>query len=247
MTTTLSDPRQHRHVVDVDGDRITYGCGCVNEVSKPYGVLRSLSKCRHHKQAYRDPATLDGAYYAELGLLKGGQLVETAHVTELTEALGPIPSATTHPNALEIGGGVSPYVRHLMACGWAYHGIEPSRWAAEFVRDNCGVVVYDGRLEDIDATDHPGDYGLILAAHCLEHMDDAPRAIRRCARLLAPGGELWVVVPDDSDPLNPDHTFFFDVSTLRTCLEAVGLVVERMAIRKYVPRENFLYAKARKP
>jgi hypothetical protein len=54
-------------------------------------------------------------------------------------------------------------------------------------------------------------------------------------------------VPDDSDPVNPDHLWHFDERTLRGCVEAAGLVVERLVVRKYIERENFLYVRARKP
>ena len=71
--------------------------------------------------------------------------------------------------------------------------------------------------------------------------------IRKMAAYLDHGGELWIIVPDDSDPVNPDHLWFFTEATLRSTIEAAGLEVVRMAKRKYIERENFIYCRARKP
>ncbi len=222
-------------------------CGCQNEVHTASGVLRSISKCSRHQP--RDPATLDQAYYTELGLLTAdGRPAETQHVAELEEALGALPEAETPAlMALEIGCGASPYVRAILEAGYFYIGLEPSLWAADWMRETYSTVTLHCRSEDIGSTLFEGQFTLILAAHCLEHMADAPAAIGRCADWLVPGGELWIVVPDDSDPCNPDHLWYFREDTLRACIEAAGLVVERLVMRKHVKHENFLYARARKP
>ena len=66
------------------------------------------------------------------------------------------------------------------------------------------------------------------------------------ANMLVPGGYLWLLVPDDTDSVNPDHAWFFDQTTLRTAVERTGLVVDRIVSRKIVEREKFLYLRARK-
>ena len=110
------------------------------------------------------------------------------------------------------------------------------------------INLWTGDLEGLPETLFPpGCYALILAAHVLEHLDDAPAAAAKCARLLAPGGELWVVVPDDSDPCNPDHVWMGGPDAWRACVEAAGLAVERVAVRRYIQREQFVYIRARKP
>lgn len=228
---------------------MTHKCGCTVEVHAPSGVLRSVVKCPHHRAMMRDPATLDAAYYAELGVVDAdGRPRETAHVAELVEALGELPPAPD-PDALalEIGCGASPYVGAIRRAGWGYIGADGSPWAARWMRDTHGAVVYPAVFEELAAVLAPGGFGLILAAHVLEHLEDAPGAIRRAAGLLAPGGEMWVVVPDDSDLGNPDHLWFHRPETLRACALAAGLEVVREATRRYVAHENFLYLSARRP
>jgi SAM-dependent methyltransferase len=227
-------------------DPIRYPCGCLNEVHAPSGVLRSASKCDKHRARQRRPSDLGLAYYEELKCIVDGIPTCALHLRQLREALGDFPRARRFNRiALEVGCGASMYAPGLLRAGYEYVGLDPSGWAGFWTANAFDVDTIKGSLET--ATLSAGEYDLILAAHCIEHMEDAPGAIVRCAELLESGGELWVVVPDDSDPINVDHLFFFTPTTLRSCLESAGLVVERMAVRKYVPQERFLYARARKP
>jgi SAM-dependent methyltransferase len=227
------------------GPPLIHPCGCSDAIDPLSGVRRSTGKCNEHLRHRRDPKTLDAAYYARHGLVgPGGEEIPTPHADELREALGPLPRPTGNDVAFEVGCGPSPYVRAIRAAGWRYHAVEPSGWAVEWMKVHPHAIPFWGDFDDIPER---ATFGLILAAHVLEHLPDAPAAIAKCARLLAPGGELWVVVPDDSDPLNPDHLWMFTPATLKACLEDAGLTFDRMAVRKHVPHEHFIYAVARKP
>jgi SAM-dependent methyltransferase len=239
----MPDPRQHHYVRRVVGDRIVYRCRCVTEIAPPFGALRSVSKCRRHAARQRDPATLDEAYYRELGALDAD--APQRYVAELTEALGEIPEAwDVWRRALEVGCGISPYFSAIRARGWLYNGLDPCRWAANWMGLNRAAAVRSRTLDDHDLGD---SFGFILAAHSIEHMADAPNAIQKCADLLIPRGELWIVIPDDSDPLNSDHLWFFSPDSLRACVEAAGLSVKRFAVHQRVPHEKFIYVRAIKP
>ncbi len=215
-------------------------CACRAEIDSASGVLRSVAKCSKHAVMRRDPATLDEAYYRELGALDPAN--PPPHVEELTEALGPLPRVWPRKEALEIGAGASHYVKAIRRAGFCYTAIDPSEWAVGWLCDTYNANALWGTIEDVE-----GQFDLILAAHVLEHLEDAPAGIVRCAELLAPGGELWVIVPDDSDLCNPDHLYFFDQNTLRRCIERAGLTVLKMAMRRRVERENFIYCRAQKP
>ncbi len=221
-----------------------YPCGCVNTVHEPSDILHSVSKCAFHLSHARDPASLDEAYYTELAQLDGGEFVNSRHVEELLEALGPLPTPNGSDDALEIGCGVSPYVPAIEEAGWFYLGLDSSPWAAGWTGDYWNVLTRAWSFEEL-----PRDYrfGFVLCCHALEHMCDAPAALRKMADVLVSGGHLWILVPDDSDPVNPDHIWFFTESTLRAAVERTGLVVDRLVSRKIVPREQFIYLRARKP
>jgi SAM-dependent methyltransferase len=224
----------------------THPCGCTNAPDPASGVLRSVSKCRTHRAQARDPATLDARYYAELGVLDAaGRLRATAHVAELVEALGELPKPKPWGAALEVGCGASPYVGAIRAAGWTYYGLDASPFAARWTARFWAATTLAMDLGEYEAVSVV-EFGLILCAHAFEHMADAPGAIRKCAGMLGPGGELWVVVPDDSDPINPDHLWMFDRETLGSCLESAGLQIVKISIRRYVKHESFIYARARK-
>ena len=219
-------------------------CGCRVAADPASGVLRSARKCRIHAAARRDPATLDESYYRDLGLFAGGQFQESAHKAELFEALGPFPEpARPGAAALEVGCGLSPYASTLARL-YDYHAIDASASAVGWMRRHR-VGTFAATSLEVFA---PGrDFALVLAAHVLEHVDDAPGAVARLAGWLEPGGELWAVVPDDSDLMNPDHLWFFTEATLRACVERSGLSVLRCVSFRRVKHEDFIYLKAARP
>lgn len=237
------DPRQHLHARSVDGNRISYVCGCVNEVHDS-GALRCVSKCPDHARERLPVETLGRTYFEAIGVIVEGVPQCRHYLGELREALGNFPSGFDHELALEIGPGCSMYAPGILASEYRYEAVEPCPWAAAWTSSTFDARVYVQRFEEFEG--RHGVYDLIIASHSLEHMDDAPGMIRKCASLLSRFGELWIVIPDDSDPLNPDHTWYFNEASLRRCLADAGLAVEGFAIRKYIEREQFIYVKAYK-
>lgn len=233
----------HRHVVTVDGRHLAYVCGCVNEVDPECGALRSVSKCDDHLRERSEAAELGEAYYRSNGALDRD--APARYSAELTEALGAVPSPRwPHLEALEIGCGASPYAMALQRAGWSYRGLDTSAWARRWLKARYGVCTV---AADFEAWEPDCQPGLILAAHVFEHMVDAPAAIRKCAEILAPGGEMWLIVPNDDDPLNPDHLWTFDEQSLRTVVTAAGLRAVTLSTFQRIERERFLYLRAIKP
>ena len=68
-----------------------------------------------------------------------------------------------------------------------------------------------------------GTYDFVYSSHCLEHMKDIPLALKHWARVLKPGGVLYITVPDWTlyehehwpSRFNADHKASFSVSALR--------------------------------
>lgn len=224
---------------------IIYKCGCQNERHEPTGALQCVSKCARHTRASQAPEGLGEAYYTELGLLKGGVLQPTNHVAELVDALGPFPETDREGLALEIGCGVSPYVGAIKDAGWVYMGLDASLWAVEWTCNQWDVGMIHGTWEQANLKQLK--FGLIFSAHALEHMADAPAALQKMADALEPGGQLWLVVPDDSDPVNPDHIWFWSFESLTNAIKQAGLVVDLMTSRRIIERESFIYVRAIKP
>lgn len=210
-------------------------CSCQNAVHSPTGAIRAVSKCEPHRRAYRDPTTLDERYFVENAAFGG------THLPELLEALGPFPAAMGSRAALEIGCGCSPYAGAIRAAGWRYSGIDVSPWAARWTAGRYGVSTW---VADWESWSPPGPCGLILAAHVIEHLIDAPAAFAKIAASLEPKSELWIVIPDDSDLANPDHLWFFNEQSLTRAVSLAGLRVAALAKFRRIERENFLYCRA---
>jgi SAM-dependent methyltransferase len=219
-------------------------CGCEN-VEAPDGAWRCARKCPHHAGvARRFPR--GRAYYEHLGVIDGTELTPSLHVAELTDALGELPPApSAAATALEVGCGVSPYFRLITGKGYHYRGIDADPWACDFMTRRYGARVL--------CADFPGAFGggeefdLVFCAHALEHLADAPAALRVVHRLLRKGRPLWLVIPDGSDRINPDHLWFFDRPSLAETLRSCGFDRVRVEQRRVVEPEDFLYAEAYKP
>jgi SAM-dependent methyltransferase len=97
---------------------------------------------------------------------------------------------------LDIGAGDDPVVPH----------------ATPFDREH-------GDANRADAWFPAASFDCVHSSHCLEHMTDPPDALARWWSLVAPGGHLIVVVPDEDlyeqgywpSLFNPEHTATFRV------------------------------------
>lgn len=57
-------------------------------------------------------------------------------------------------------------------------------------------------VHDLDATPWPladASFGAASLNHVIEHLEHIPRTIAQCARILEPGGLLWIATPHFSD------------------------------------------------
>jgi SAM-dependent methyltransferase len=151
------------------------------------------------------------------------------------------PNRGVFGQALEIGCGLGMLAPLLMREGYHYTGIEPDSEAASWCESTFDVVVIEQPFENVTLSP---DFDLIAACHVFEHMHDAPAMIAKAIGLLRPRGKLLVVVPDDSDPVNPDHRWFFTAPNLESTLRAAGAINIRTAVFRRVAHENFIYAYA---
>jgi SAM-dependent methyltransferase len=212
-------------------------------------VTCAVSKCESHL-AEQTRARDSRQVYESMSALVDGVPQNRRLIEELLEPLESMDFAWPWPDtrnrvALELGCGIGLYVPWLLASGFIYVGVEPDPWAREFCAMNHRVQVIEKKFEDLAAVGVGAD--LVLAAHVLEHLPHAPVALEKIHdSYLSPGGMLILLIPDDTDLWNPDHYWFFNTETLRATLERIGFRDVRMAVRKRIPRENFIYATARK-
>ena len=134
---------------------------------------------------------------------------------------------------LDVGCGAGAGLCALAAMGWEAEGLEVDPSAAR-VAQGRGFRVFCGTLED--APFEPGTFAVITSSHVFEHLHDPLDFLRRCARLLQPGGRLLFLTPNARglghqkhgaawlalDP--PRHLAIFSATGLRVLAERAGFV-----------------------
>ncbi len=136
---------------------------------------------------------------------------------------------------LDVGCGRGELLRQLAALGWKCWGIDISPLAVAKARVLVpGAEVVQATLEDIH---WDISFDLITAVHVIEHMPDPRGALSKIASLLAPGGRLFMSIPNIgsfeaklfgrywSGLDIPRHCVHFREGVTRFLLEGMGLSI----------------------
>lgn len=215
-----------------------HACGCRNFLDPEWAVERSYSKCAFHKS---ESGKSGIAHHEEMGAIKDGIVAHEVYVDELVDPLDEMDvsiGATKGSRCLEIGCGVGSYIPMLRCAGYEYEGIEPDHEIALLTNASFEAKVFCGLYEEFQSN-HLFD--LIFCAHAFEHMEHAPDMMAKAFSQLRNGGRLLLIIPNDDDPVNPDHLWFFNEASLRSVLMKIGFTDIRMAVRQRVKHEKFIY------
>jgi 2-polyprenyl-3-methyl-5-hydroxy-6-metoxy-1,4-benzoquinol methylase len=135
---------------------------------------------------------------------------------------------------LEIGCGDGNFLETLRRAGWDVHGQEVSASTAAIVERRHGIPVTAGALEAIPSVQ---PFPVVAAYHVFEHIYHPAAWLRSVHRLIEPRGLLHVQVPNAASLTRrlsggewaslvfPQHTYFYEPSTLRALLERFGFTV----------------------
>jgi SAM-dependent methyltransferase len=133
---------------------------------------------------------------------------------------------------LDVGCGSGAYLARQRAGGWHVTGVEPSERGARAARD-LDMPIHHGTLCDADLT--PASFDVITMLGVLDHIPDPLPTLKRARALLAPDGQLIILVPNADSaaarwfgPLWPGwdlprHQNHFTFDTLRDMLDRAGL------------------------
>jgi SAM-dependent methyltransferase len=137
---------------------------------------------------------------------------------------------------LDFGCGGGHFLARMHEAGWDVTGLDVSPAAVERIRHHLGLRAVAGSLPHSDLA--PASYDVITMWHALEHVHSPAAVLREAHRLLAPGGQLRVAVPNiDSLPFRwfgqawygldlPRHLTHFAPTTLHVMLERAGFRVQ---------------------
>jgi 2-polyprenyl-3-methyl-5-hydroxy-6-metoxy-1,4-benzoquinol methylase len=153
---------------------------------------------------------------------------------------------------LDFGCGGGAFLARMHGQGWQVTGLDVSAAAVNRVRDELGLRAFQGTLPH-PALEH-ASFDVITMWHSLEHVHAPLEVLREANRLLVPGGNLFIAVPNiDSLPFRwfgsawygldlPRHLTHFAPWTLHLMLERAGFHVGPI---KMVRHSQWLRSSAR--
>lgn len=187
-------------------------------------IWRCRCGMRFMNPQYTD-AWLD-AYYSSQYLKEDPAEWQQALVEGHDWYMSLIEGAGARPGAmLDIGCGNGYLLEAAKARGWKVTGYDVDPAVTAVVARRLGVPVLNGPFESIDLG---GPYDLVTMHQVLEHLKDPAAYLRRIHRLLAPGGWLFVAVPNIDSLSN----------RLKARLELAGL--RKKGVGKYYDSDHHL-------
>jgi len=101
---------------------------------------------------------------------------------------------------LDVGCGAGFFLRVAQKLGAIVQGVEPSAHGAKLARES-GISVFHGNLEAYISSGEAGQFDVITANHVIEHVPNPVETLAMMKTLLAPGGYIWIAVPNAKYPL----------------------------------------------
>jgi len=96
---------------------------------------------------------------------------------------------------LDVGCSVGFFLDEVRKAGWDVSGIEPSRWASEFAREQLKLDVCTGPVEDLGG--YPDNYyDVVSMVVVLAHLIQPVKVISEVRRILRDDGILFIQTPD---------------------------------------------------
>ena len=155
---------------------------------------------------------------------------ETLEVIE-RHVIRPHPLTPQPPRMLDLGCWVGFLLAEARLRGWEVTGVEPSTFASAYARERLGLPVIQA---DLFTADLPaGSFDAVVLGDVIEHLPDPAAALERIAGLLAPGGVLFLALPDAGSTLArrmgrrwwsviPTHVQYFTRASMDRLLRRTG-------------------------
>lgn len=142
---------------------------------------------------YKDDAGMAAAFDRIIGL-PPGRSDNAARILRIrsfaSEHFGPVQRPL---RLLDVGAGLGVFPHAVKLAGWECTALDPDERAVRHLRDKVGVSVVCG---DFMQADVPGRFDIVTFNKVLEHVEDPIAMLRRALPLLAPGGFVYVELPD---------------------------------------------------
>lgn len=148
------------------------------------------------------------------------------------------PDYVRQGKVLDVGCGAGRYLGYLKEMGWDTYGLDISQLAVDTANRAKVGKIYLGDLEHNELPKNFFD--VINFNHVFEHLQNPDKMLAEANKLLKPGGEIIIVLPNFSSLAAkvfkrnwggfdiPRHLFFWNEKSLRIRLESCGLEVKEV-------------------
>lgn len=220
-----------------------------------FNQFRRIMKCTRCGLIYASPrpgeeellssykAVVDQTYVAELD---GRVLTFQRSFNELSELLSP------RGRLLDIGCHIGMFLKVAQGNGWECYGLEPSRWATQYGREQLGVNIKLGTLGN--GAFERESFDAVTMWDVIEHLTDPLNQLREIWRILKPEGLLCLTTLDIGSPfarlmgrrwwwLMEMHLYYFARRTITAMLGEAGF--ETVCISRHTRLVKFPYLVSR--
>jgi SAM-dependent methyltransferase len=160
---------------------------------------------------------------------------------------------------LDVGCGNGEFLARMRELGWDVVGVEPDPKAAQVGRDEYGLIIFPGVLEQTDLS--PESFDAATMVHVIEHLSDPVGTLKAAKNVLKRGGRIVIHTPNISslghrwfrynwrglEP--PRHFFLFSPRALCKIVEMAGFRVLNLKTTfvDYIWRASWAYKKGVNP
>ena len=200
----------------------------------------TLVRCRVCGLAYLDPRPTPEemqSYYPEAFAARGAAADKQAAAIERSMECRarPLLNRKQSGKLLDVGCSDGQFLVYMRKLGWSVYGVEPREVSARTAREQFGLDVFHGYVENADFP--LGFFDAITLNHVFEHVHNPLEIAGRINELLSPGGIAMIEVPNFASLESrvfgerwvgvdaPRHLYQFTPKTLRATLERGGLRV----------------------
>jgi SAM-dependent methyltransferase len=149
---------------------------------------------------------------------------------------------------LDVGCGPGHFLNDAKAAGWKVVGLDPNPFNATFAREAYGVEVHTGTLTE--APFRSGSFDVVCMMGVVEHLPDPVGGLKDLARLVRPGGGIFLLTQNIRSwlawlmgrrfvfTIPPEHVHYFSSATVRRLLDVTGFALVSLRTRETITPEK---------
>jgi SAM-dependent methyltransferase len=208
--------------------------GLIPSTDRFGSALADIARCPACGHMQLDPMPDEAMLVAAYAEAQSDAYIEEEAGQRATarRALERIEAHVARPGAiLDLGCWVGFLLAEARERGWHAVGVEPSEFGSSYAREQLGLEVLTADL--FSAELERASFDAIVMGDVLEHLVSPADALAHLRELLAPGGVVWLAVPDAGSAVArmlgkrwwsvlPTHVQYFTRGSLATLLTRSG-------------------------